>query len=106
MRLIALTALASTRVGKEISYAEIAQEIQVADAEVESWVIQSQFSHPCSVPFSFLSFSSLSGIRSDTRYPFRFFVLSHPRQTRSGQAEPADANVCRHQIDHPGIHGG
>ena len=42
MRLITLTALASTKVGKEISYAEIAQEIQVPDNEVESWVIQSR----------------------------------------------------------------
>ena len=41
MRLITLTALAATKVGKELSYTEIAQEIQVPENEVESWVIQS-----------------------------------------------------------------
>ena len=45
MRLITLTALASTKVGKEISYTEIAQEIQVPEDEVESWVIQSRSFH-------------------------------------------------------------
>jgi translation initiation factor 3 subunit M len=49
MRLIALTALASTRVGKEISYARIAQEIEIPESDVEAWVIQSQsFRHSLS----------------------------------------------------------
>lgn len=44
IRLVTLTSLASKRIGKDISYAEIAQELQVPEAEVENWVIQGPWS--------------------------------------------------------------
>ncbi|PVG00481.1 PCI domain-containing protein [Serendipita vermifera] len=40
IKLVALTSLASSNVGKEVSYEEIAKTISVPEKEVENWVIQ------------------------------------------------------------------
>lgn len=39
IRLLTLTSLASTRVGKEITYEEIASALQIQEQGVESWII-------------------------------------------------------------------
>jgi hypothetical protein len=51
MKLVALMSLTSTKVGKELTYAEISKTISVPEKEVENWVIQGNVrSTNCFIP--------------------------------------------------------
>lgn len=43
IRLLTLASIASAKIGRDISYAEVASALQVQDTEVETWAIDGRF---------------------------------------------------------------